>query len=252
MSVEGGEASLYGTFGSTVEGGVVVTAEPLDERAVQSDAGLDVQTYQDILDHLAYAEDADYDNVRVQTDPGSGRPVYVAVDDSQSIDEERYYTITEYTEIPPPTPVPSPSRTPTGEDRATYGSEGDWRDQAGDAPPPRSIVRVAGPEHCGWAGATFLEVDWSALGLDVPAGGGGYVDDLGQILLDGPAPMASAQPPDTASAQSLTLEDVPAGAIDSGYSEDGVRLWAARDGAVIWLEFVDRVEQWPRLLVGCM
>lgn len=144
-----------------------------------------------------------------------------------------------------------PMSTPTESSGATYGDEGGWTDATGDPAPPRAIVRVDGPEHCGWEEATFLEIEWGTLGLDVPQASGPYVDDLSEILMDVPPPQPTVAPPAEAAADSLTLERMPDEAIDTGYTDDGVRLWAAPDGSAIWLEFDDRVEQWPELLIGC-
>lgn len=131
----------------------------------------------------------------------------------------------------------------------TYGDEGDWRDAEGLPPPPRAIVRLRGPEHCDWHLATLLEIDWRALGFDIPAPSGGYVDDLSSIPMDG---RGTAEPGVDATGESRDLDTVPDHAIDTGLTEDGARLWAAPDGRLIWLQYDDRVEQWPVLLAGCM
>lgn len=150
---------------------------------------------------------------------------------------------------PPPT---ESTPTPTFTTQAISGAERDWRDDQGRPAPDQAIIRYAGPEHCDWQRATFMEIYWATLGLDIPSRMGAYVDDLGFILIDDVQPVPTAAPGVDATGESVIIDAVPPEAIDTGFSEDGVRLWVAPDGDLIWLQYEGRVEQWPVLLAGCM
>ncbi|MGI9018701.1 MAG: hypothetical protein ACR2HR_16620 [Euzebya sp.] len=89
---------------------------------------------------------------------------------------------------------------------------------------------------------TFLEVEWDRLGIDIPAPPDAYIDNTESF--------PSSQNLEF-SGPSAILDAVPDVAVDTGLTEDGVRLWVAQDGALIWFQHPDRVEQWPVLRSGC-
>jgi len=98
-----------------------------------------------------------------------------------------------------------------------------WMDADGDRVPTSVITSSRGPEHCGWESATFLRVD-----------GRGYISDP-EGVLDGKGFVA----PFDADAE------LPSDAIDTGYQQQGLRLWLSNDRLIAFVVTADRVEAWP-------
>ncbi|MEP4653025.1 MAG: hypothetical protein ABJ314_22830 [Ilumatobacter sp.] len=98
-----------------------------------------------------------------------------------------------------------------------------WQDAAGNRVPSSVITSSRGPEHCGWESATFLGVD-----------GQGYISDP-QDVLDGRGFVA----PFDADAE------LPSDAINTGYQQQGRRLWLSNDRLIAFVVTADGVEAWP-------
>lgn len=98
-----------------------------------------------------------------------------------------------------------------------------WHDADRNRVPTSVIMSSRGPEHCGWESATFLRVD-----------GHGYISDP-QGVLGGRGFVA----PFDADAE------LPSDAIDTGYQQQGRRLWLSNDRLIAFVVTADRVEAWP-------
>lgn len=100
-----------------------------------------------------------------------------------------------------------------------------WQDAAGDRVPTSTITSSQGPEHCGWESATFLRVDEK-----------GYISDPKGVL-DGKG-FVTPFDADT---------ELPSDAIDTGYQQQGRRLWLSNDRLIAFVVTAAGVgvEAWP-------
>lgn len=116
-----------------------------------------------------------------------------------------------------------------------------WTDAAGSRVPVTTVTSWSGPEHCGWQDITFLEV-----GSDPARFGGGdeYVRDVDGELAD------------LLRGSYLARTQLPAEAVDTGWTNDGRRLWLVPGKTAAYLVSVRDaadVERWPasRTPIGC-
>jgi hypothetical protein len=106
-----------------------------------------------------------------------------------------------------------------------------WTDRHGRRVPVSRLTSSAGPAHCGWQSAHFLDLDGTTYARD-PDGA------LGDELLTAPY---------------RGRVRMPADARDTGYRYRDRRLWLTPDHATAYVRTPDGVEAWPRLEegVGC-
>ncbi|MFG3200586.1 hypothetical protein [Streptomyces sp. NPDC048192] len=106
-----------------------------------------------------------------------------------------------------------------------------WTDRHGRRVPVSTLTSSAGPEHCGWQSARFLDLDGATYARD-PDG------VLGEELLTAPY---------------RGRVRMPADARDTGYRYRDRRLWLTPDRATAYVRTSAGVEAWPRLKqgVGC-
>ncbi|WP_129305224.1 hypothetical protein [Streptomyces sp. L2] len=100
-----------------------------------------------------------------------------------------------------------------------------WTDAHGRRVPVGRLTSSAGPEHCGWQSARFLDLD-----------GRTYVRDPHGVLARAgllTAPFRDHVP-------------MPAGARDTGYHYRGLRLWLTGDRNTAYVRTGGTVEAWPR------
>jgi hypothetical protein len=106
-----GERSLLGRFGVTVEDGVTVAYEALDEQAgLYAGPPDEIPSLGEMLRLVAEARDGGAADVTLVTDPADGHPVEVDIDWlPNAIDDEECYAISEYVvrDQPSETPVPT-------------------------------------------------------------------------------------------------------------------------------------------------
>lgn len=106
-----------------------------------------------------------------------------------------------------------------------------WLDANGDRVPTYVLAESTGPEHCGWESVTFLGVE-----------GASFVADPEGVLNE---THTAADFDDDA--------ELPADAVDTGYSRDTKHLWLAADGRFAFVVDGDTVQAWPALTqqAGC-
>jgi hypothetical protein len=104
-----------------------------------------------------------------------------------------------------------------------------WTDASGRPVPTTTIQAWKGPEHCDWQSMTFL-----VLGDERPI----YVREpppsLDEYFAESYDPHA----------------ELPADAIDTGFSRDGKHLWLSADRQQAFVGTEDEVEAWPRDVKG--
>jgi hypothetical protein len=109
-----------------------------------------------------------------------------------------------------------------------------WTDADGKIQPTTAVVGEAGPEHCEWQSATFLD-----LGGGIVAGGEQYLRDPEGVV---PGRLATSYG---------SHVDLPSDARDTGFRRDGAALWVASDAA--YIVAANGTERWPRTVdgIGC-
>jgi hypothetical protein len=105
-----------------------------------------------------------------------------------------------------------------------------WTDESGAPAPTTAIESWTGPEHCDWQSMTFLHL-----------GEADYVRD--------PLPDLSGFFAEEYDAHA----ELPADAVDTGYSRDGRHLWLSKDRKRAYVGTREDVELWPRTVepLGC-
>ncbi|MET7289533.1 hypothetical protein [Streptomyces sp. NPDC005573] len=104
-----------------------------------------------------------------------------------------------------------------------------WKDRAGKRVPVSRLSSSSGAEHCGWQSARILDVD-----------GHEYARDPGGVLR-GDGLLEEPYRPDV---------PMPAGARDTGYHREGLRLWLTGDRATAYVRTSRGVEAWPSVKDG--
>ncbi len=109
-----------------------------------------------------------------------------------------------------------------------------WTDASGTALPATVVTSEAGPEHCEWQSATFLNLDGG-----IVAGGQQYLRD--------PAGSVSGALATTYQAD----VELPPDAHDTGFRREGAALWVASDA--VFVVSPNATERWPRTVdgIGC-
>ncbi len=118
------------------------------------------------------------------------------------------------------TPIPAPD--------AAWRRNGQWV-------PGEEISAAAGPQHCGWQSATFLELGWPLGSRPTTAAGiRQYVRDPDRLLPDLPPLQVQAS--------------LPTDAVATGYFAGPVQLYfSPRDqDRAAYLVLGSSVERWPR------
>ncbi|WP_037909234.1 hypothetical protein [Actinacidiphila yeochonensis] len=102
-----------------------------------------------------------------------------------------------------------------------------WSDRAGHRVPVAKVNSTAGPAHCGWQQAHFLELDEAAADRL-------YARDPEGVL-----------PPGTLTSRYEGDATLPADARDTGYHWHDEELWTSADTSKVYVRTSDRVEAWP-------
>jgi hypothetical protein len=105
-----------------------------------------------------------------------------------------------------------------------------WTDPSGRPVPTTTIQAWTGPEHCDWQSMTFLYLGGE---LRPP-----YVRDPLPSLDEN---LAESYDPHI---------ELPADAVDTGFSRDGTHLWLSSDKQQAFIGTVNEVEAWPRGIEG--
>jgi len=100
-----------------------------------------------------------------------------------------------------------------------------WLDAAGDRIPTSVLTESTGPEHCGWESVTFLSVEDAS-----------FVADPEGVLNESHTAVAFDDD-----------AELPADAVDTGYSREGKHLWLAADGRFAFVVNGETVQAWPAL-----
>jgi len=119
---------------------------------------------------------------------------------------------------------------------ASFTDEGPyeiWSDRAGHRVPVTKVNSAAGPAHCDWQQAHFLELDRAA------AGGRLYARDPKDVL-----------PPGTLTSRYDGDATLPADARDTGYHWHDEELWTSADASKVYVRTSDGVEAWPAVTRG--
>jgi len=110
----------------------------------------------------------------------------------------------------------------------------------GGHPVPHEVDTEAGPAHCGWQSATFLDLGW-------PSGSPWNARDGRQYIRD-PDRVVLTQPGSAAFHANLKLHaTLPNDARDLGYRYNALKLYLSpSDESDIYVVGPDAVERWPR------
>lgn len=98
-----------------------------------------------------------------------------------------------------------------------------WSDGNGDRVPTSTVSSFQGAEHCGWESTEVLRFE-----------GTGYYSDPEQVLAD----FGLVAPFDDDA-------ELPADAIDTGYTHDGRDLWLSADRSIAFVDVDGGVQAWP-------